>query len=164
MKWTEEFIKSLSSDDYVKYREEIRIFYKEIRRLERENRIGRWIPLTKEQILERLDKTNGFLYKINSIFWKKTNRKSSGYLNAPWLLYKKNAKARCINPKEPKFKYYGGKGIKYVLSDDELKFIWIRDKAWRLQFPSIDRKNNNDNYCLDNCRFIEFDLNRKNKK
>lgn len=160
IKWTEELIKSLSTKDYLKYREEIRSFYKEILRIEREKRGGNVSYLMKEEILNRLNKSNSFLFKINSLFWNKTKRKSSSYLNAPWMLYKKNAMARCINPKEPKYKYYGGKGIKYLLSNDDLKFMWVRDKAWKLDQPPIDRKNSNGDYIFINCQFIEFAKNR----
>jgi hypothetical protein len=59
---------------------------------------------------------------------------------------------RCSNPK---FKYYYGKGIKNLLSLDDMEFLWNRDKAWELKNPSIDRINSNHHYVICNCRFIE---------
>jgi len=40
-----------------------------------------------------------------------------------------------------------------------LKELWFRDKAYNLKRPSIDRKNNNEDYTFENCRFIELGKN-----
>lgn len=72
-----------------------------------------------------------------------------------------NIKQRCSYPKDKKYKYYGGKGIKCLLSYNDLIFLWKRDKAHLLKQASIDRKNNHKDYILDNCRFIEMDANRR---
>jgi hypothetical protein len=33
--------------------------------------------------------------------------------------------------------------------------LWFRDKAYLLKEPSIDRINNDGDYCFKNCQFIE---------
>jgi hypothetical protein len=63
---------------------------------------------------------------------------------------------RCTNSKNQAYKYYGGRGIKCFISEEELKELWFRDKAYLMIKPSIDREDNNDNYTYDNCRFIEL--------
>lgn len=70
-----------------------------------------------------------------------------------------NIKQRCTNPSDPKFKYYGGKGIQPNLTLIELMHLWERDKADEMKEPSIDRVDNNGHYEFSNCRFIEFSEN-----
>ena len=67
---------------------------------------------------------------------------------------------RCYNPRHPRFKDWGGRGIKCLITEEELKELWFRDKAWELKQPSIDRIDNDDNYTFENCRFIEMVKNR----
>ena len=90
----------------------------------------------------------------NSSIWKVKAR-----ILRPWKLTLYKIRERCSNPNSANWKWYGKKGIKLKLSEKNVKFIWLRDKAYLMEKPTIDRKNSNGNYCLSNCRFIE---NRKN--
>jgi len=72
-----------------------------------------------------------------------------------------NMKNRCGNRKAHNFKYYGGKGIKCLMTYEELKSIWERDNASKLKRPSIDRINPNGHYTFDNCRFVEHSENAR---
>lgn len=74
-----------------------------------------------------------------------------------------NIKQRCNYPKDKKYKYYGGKGIRCFLELKDLIFLWNRDKANLLKQPSIDRINSIKNYTLDNCQFIEMSENRRKR-
>jgi len=73
---------------------------------------------------------------------------------------------RCNNPNKEAYKYYGGKGIKLCEEwQDYSKF-----KEWSLANGyadnlSIDRIDNNKDYCPDNCRWITISENvaRANK-
>jgi hypothetical protein len=78
---------------------------------------------------------------------------------------------RCHNPNATGYKYYGGRGIGFLITIDEIIKLWIRDKAWLLKRPSIDRKDNDGHYTYENCRFIELsenvkksNIDRKNRK
>lgn len=73
----------------------------------------------------------------------------------PWKMTFNNVRTRCNNPKFNDYKDYGGRGIKCLLIEEEVKALWFRDKAYEMKQPSIDRINNDGNYCLENCRFIE---------
>lgn len=73
----------------------------------------------------------------------------------PWYESWKSAKRRCNDTKHKSYRWYGGRGIIFILKMDECEFIWKRDKAHLMKNPQLDRKNNNRGYSLPNCRFIE---------
>lgn len=73
----------------------------------------------------------------------------------------KSMKSRCENPSNPAYCYYGGRGIKCLITKDDLAYLWNRDNADLLKKPSVDRIDNNGNYCVSNCRFIESSLNSR---
>lgn len=77
----------------------------------------------------------------------------------PWYSSYRSAVDRCRNPNHIYYKRYGGRGIKLLMIPEDFKSLWFRDKAYLLKKPSIDRKNNDGNYTLKNCRFIEFSEN-----
>lgn len=86
------------------------------------------------------------------------------YLMAnPWLKTLNNIRYRCNNPNDRKYKYYGGRGIKCLLSVQDIKFLWERD-ATKLKQPSIDRIDSSLDYEVSNCRFIEMSENRMKRK
>lgn len=62
---------------------------------------------------------------------------------------------RTSNPKFEQYKDYGGRGIKCLITKEELKFLWFRDKAFMLKKPSINRIDNDGHYTVDNCNYIE---------
>lgn len=82
------------------------------------------------------------------------------YSTYPWLRTFKNVRQRCTYIKDKKFKYYGGKGIKCLITKNEIKYLWHRDNANLMKHPSIDRKNVKGDYTLENCQFIEMEENR----
>lgn len=75
-----------------------------------------------------------------------------------------NIEGRCTNPNVNKYEYYGGRGIKNRLTRSDLEFLFERDNAVAMQTPSIDRIDSSGDYTLDNCRFIEFDENRRQRQ
>jgi len=74
----------------------------------------------------------------------------------PWIQTYRCLTTRCKN--SPK---YIEKGITNYLHLKDLKFLWFRDKAYLLTKPSIDRIDNDGNYTLDNCRYIEHNENAR---
>lgn len=81
----------------------------------------------------------------------------------PWLKHLTYARSRCSKgtSRARWWKYYGGRGIKCLLTKEQTKMLWERDQAKNLKHPSLDRINPDRHYELDNCRFIEMEKNRK---
>ena len=80
-------------------------------------------------------------------------------ISEPWKKRFYAMRSRCLNPAVVGFERYGGRGIKCLMTLAEMKFLWFRDKAYTMKMPSIDRINNDGNYELSNCQFIERGFN-----
>lgn len=80
-----------------------------------------------------------------------------GYIkNNPWVKIRGSIASRCNNKNNPNYRWYGAKGIKCNITTQEVKMLWVRDKAYFLNRPSIDRINVKGNYEISNCQFIEL--------
>ena len=87
-------------------------------------------------------------------------RRANG-LSPHWDVAFKNIKHRCNNQNDKKWKYYGGRNIRCLITAAELRGAFIRDKAWKLKRPSVDRINNDGHYEPSNIRWIEQSENKK---
>ena len=83
---------------------------------------------------------------------------------AKWNYILSQIKQRCENKNYNKYKDYGEKGIKCLITAEEIKQLMIKDNYWNLKKPSIDRIDNDGNYTLENCRFIEVSENSSKDK
>ncbi len=81
------------------------------------------------------------------------------YKKNPWLKSFWCAKYRCNDKNGVAYNRYGGRGIKVLMTKEDFKKLWFRDKAYLMKKPSIDRVDNDGNYEYKNCRFIEKSLN-----
>ena len=79
-------------------------------------------------------------YKINSPAWKRSWRA---------------ARERCLNPKNRRYRYYGGRGIRFLLTWEEIQQLAVRDQAEHMRHPTLDRINVHGNYEVNNCQFLE---------
>ena len=104
---------------------------------------------------------------MNTILPEKPKRgRPRLYLGSNRFLIKllQNIDLRCNYPNTHGYKYYGGKGIKNHLTYSDLNFLWERDNAIMMKQPSIDRRDSNGHYTLDNCRFVEMLVNIKGRQ
>lgn len=75
-----------------------------------------------------------------------------------------NMKGRCLRKSHPKFYRYGGRGIK-ICEDwlDIRKFAdWAISSGWK-DGLSLDRIDNDGNYCPENCRWVSVSENSRKK-
>jgi len=77
----------------------------------------------------------------------------------PWMesFYKINQ--RCNNKNCKDYYRYGKRGIKALITKDEIKELYFRDKAYLMKQPTIDRINNDGNYEIGNCQWLENEEN-----
>lgn len=79
----------------------------------------------------------------------------------PWKRHLITIKQRCNNPKNISYKYYGGIGIKCLITAEQLKKLWRKDKAYNMKKPTVDRMNPKGHYTYKNCQFLELSDNCK---
>lgn len=79
----------------------------------------------------------------------------------PWIWHYWWAKDRCsLRPSSCNRMVYAERGIKFFLTKRQIKLLWLRDGAARMDKPSLDRKDSRLGYEFFNLRFIEFQENR----
>jgi hypothetical protein len=81
------------------------------------------------------------------------SRKKRGLKEAhhsEWLAYA-NAKQRCVNPKRPTYKDYGGRGILFLFKNFREFIEHIKPKPW--PGLTLDRIDNNGHYEIGNVRW-----------
>lgn len=117
------------------------------------------IQMAMNELIEKEFSKTGLIYDDSSIAVTKTNKLSDLDRRLRGLL--SGIRTRCYNRNNSAYHCYGGRGIRNYLTVDDLRFLWQRDKASDMQKPSIDRIDNDGNYAIENCRFIEMRFNHR---
>lgn len=88
------------------------------------------------------------------------------FYKEPWYNNYRCMKSRCYRPKDPSYKYYGGRGIK--VCDEWLNIEnfekWVKEHPY-FEGATLDRINVDGDYEPSNCRWatiVEQDNNRRN--
>jgi hypothetical protein len=110
-----------------------------------------WYKKNKDKYKKYRERLSPEQRKINGILWASRAR-----ILFPWRISLYAARTRCSNPNHVGYCRYGGRGIRCLLTEADVKHLWIRDNAGGLKKPSLDRIDNKKDYTLENCRFIEL--------
>jgi len=71
--------------------------------------------------------------------------------------------ARCVDPAHQAYRHYGGRGIT-VCAEWQSFSAFFKDMGLRPEGTSLDRIDNNGNYCAINCRWATKDEQDSNKR
>jgi len=114
------------------------------------------------RMVERKREYGKEYYRKNADKWKTYYKRMRE--DTPWLWHYKTAKRRCEYSRLDSYPWYGGRGIQFLLTKQDVEELWKRDNAQDMAKPTIDRIDSNSNYTFDNCRFIEHSKNSENKR
>jgi hypothetical protein len=95
--------------------------------------------------------------------WEKRYRENLTK-HRPWIKHFYGAKSRCNYKTTGNYSRYGGKGILFILTKDEIFKLWIRDGASKMKNPCIHRLDKFGNYEFDNCQFVDRSVHQEKDK
>ena len=75
-----------------------------------------------------------------------------------------NMKSRCNNPKADFYENYGGRGITYDPKWETFTGFWEDMEEGYNETFSLERRDNNKNYCKENCTWVPHEFQQRNQR
>lgn len=122
-----------------------------------------YLTLAKNVKIKPDVKSCGCYKKEKSAERCKTLTKTHGMTYSPEWYSWVSMKQRCDNPKNIKFKHYGGRGIKYCESWNKFENFY-KDMGNRPLKTTLDRIDVNGNYSKENCKWSTYAEQNSNKR
>lgn len=88
-----------------------------------------------------------------------TRTKGKDRIYAVWIAMRQ----RCNDPNDRQYHDYGGRGIKVCVEWNEFD-VFLKDMGERPEGMSLDRIDNDGNYCPKNCRWTDVKTQNNNKR
>lgn len=126
---------------------------------------GNELYLSSNKIVNGYTKSCGCLAKEISSRQVIEKNTKHGLAKHPLYATWKNIRQRCSNPNNTHYKSYGGRGIAVAKEWGEFKpfYDWAISNGWEKGL-SIERIDNNGDYCPANCCFIPLNHQNRNKQ
>lgn len=105
---------------------------------------------------------NGHTKSCGCISRERTTK--HGLINSQSYNVWTNMISRCYNPKNPKYSYYGGRGIKVCERWWKFENFYEDIGKYRTRETFLDRKDNNDDYRPGNCRWVVWQKQMQNRR
>lgn len=88
--------------------------------------------------------------------------RTKGGKNTPEYAAYHTARSKCTNPKDSHWRYYGGRGIKFLFESFEQFYAELGPRPSKKY--SVDRKENSGNYAPGNVRWATSSMQAKNRR
>lgn len=130
---------------------------------------GNFVDVLPNQLFREQIKSCGCSKNNNEILKNSKSTSSGNYKDGrtkhPLYGVWKQMLDRCENPSAKHYDRYGGRGIKVCDEwHDFWKFVeWSDSVGGRPKGYTLDRKDNDGNYCSENCRWASWETQTRNK-
>lgn len=124
-----------------------------IRQVESRNQQRRWLAdcsCGNQTIVTTKNLNNGQTRSCGCLQYSGDGRRTHGMTNTPTYVTWLNMRARCLNPDNPAYPRYGGRGI--TIDPRWSNFAtFLADMGERPNNTSLERCENDGNYTMENC-------------
>lgn len=118
---------------------------------------GKEIEVRKDSI------ENGHTKSFGCLYDETRGRETHGMCGTPEYRSWQSMKDRCINPDNPRYQHYGGRGITYETKWETFEGFY-EDMGERPEGTSLDRIDVDGNYCKENCRWADATIQGHNRR